>query len=163
MNVTKLLIGVLLVIFGFGCSAKRDISLSARKEGTNLVFDIKMSRVNGLLGMDIWQVDPNEYFWKVNLNYFNDSTLTYGQVPSNFRTFNGALNGAEQEFPNPGIKPRALAPNKTYCIALSWQNSDLTEWTSGALYFLTTTDSSGAIVSIVSTSYHPPPPLELPR
>jgi hypothetical protein len=133
MNFMKLTIAFFLVFQLFGCSANPSITLTARQEGSDLVFDIKKRGITGLLALAIWQMDPAEYFWKVNLDYYNESTLIYGHIPSRFRTFNGGVNSARQEFPPAGIKPRALTPNKLFCIALTWQYAGLTE-SGGTLY-----------------------------
>ena len=82
--------GLILVAVLMGCAMKRIIVLEAKQHGTEISFDIRANRINGLLDMRIWQMDTKEVIWQINLNSYNGARLNYGEVPVGFKTLMAA-------------------------------------------------------------------------
>ena len=75
---------------------------------------------NGLLQLIIIDTSNSKTIWDIELNYFREASLKYGEIPQDFETFNGGTDSAEQNFPVTG-KPLTLVEGKIYKLYTDWQ------------------------------------------
>jgi hypothetical protein len=138
----KALITVLWFALFFGCSGKRNMTLTAQQNGSDVVFEIHANDINGVLGVAIWSSDTKgELLWDMNLNYFNEPHLKYGSIP------NGLM--AKQIFPPDDKRPRAFLPNENLYIGIDAQYDSGLDALSHTFYFRASTDASGKITSVI--------------
>jgi hypothetical protein len=110
-----------ITILWGGCSGgTRKGSIQPVLKDEELSFEIDYGSSNGLLGLTITDTSTGKAVWDVKLSYFSGADLTYGEVPQNFETFNGATNSAKQRIPETGDPPK-LAEGNIYRIYSDWQ------------------------------------------
>lgn len=153
------------IIFGviaiLGCSMKPQIFLETKGQGADTGFQIRAEGINGLLDLRIWEEETKTVIWQVNLNYFNGSHLGYGEVPGEFKTFNGATGSAKQLFPNAAEHPSRLPAGKSFIAALIGQYDTVGGASVRVFYFRFSTDAEGQILKIVPVVA--PAPKDLPK
>lgn len=85
-----------------------------------VAFEIDYGSSNGLLGLKITDVSTRRKVWDIRLSYYSGARLKYGEVPQDFKTFNGATNSAKQKTPETGV-PSKLVEGKIYRMYSDWQ------------------------------------------
>jgi len=123
-------------------------SVSVQQQGKNLNFQFRTRGVNGLLDILIWRADTKEPIWYENLDYYNENHLKYGEVPMNFKTFNGAINSAEQTFPTNGQKPSPLPPNIKFFLRIDYQYDTFAAF-AGVSDYAFVTDANGNVSAFI--------------
>ena len=111
-----------IVLVSYFLFRKREVVLNVSQRqdgGVDFLFDYK--NVNGLLHMQIWGKESRAILWDVNLNYYAGDKLKYGEVPSEFLTFNGVENYARQRYPLNNKAPEAIPLDKEIYIRLEYQ------------------------------------------
>ncbi len=142
------LILVLLALSLTGCTVHPKATLTAQQTTTNLDFTISTEHVNGLLGLRIWQADTKELFWDVDLRYYREPRLTYGVVPTDFKTFGGVTSSAKQKYPASGERPRPLPPSTQFRASLLCQYDTMMDAAMREFYFSFATDRDGRLSSV---------------
>lgn len=128
-----------------GCALTRSSSMTLAQDGNDPVFHFRTRGMNGLLSLRLWRTDTKQVVWDVNLNYYRESQVRYGEIPMQFRTFNGGLNRATQNYPIEGKKPLPLPPNTTFMVEIDCQYDTLLSPAVQPAYFLFSTDASGML------------------
>ena len=133
----KRIIAMAVMFSSFGCSLKRDISLTAQNKDSHVVFTIQTTGIGSLVAFEVKEQDTNQIVWTLSFDRSDEAPILYGEVPAH----------ARQDFPHDGNRPQALAPNKTYEIRIVGASA-YSENSSGFL-FIAKTDGVGAVISIV--------------
>jgi hypothetical protein len=115
------------------------------RDGNDPVFHFQTRGINGLLSLRLWRTDTKEVLWDVNLNYYRERRLRYGEIPTEFRTFNSGLNRASQSYPAGNQQPQPLPPSTTFMVELDCQYDTLLSPAVQPAYFLFSTDAGGAL------------------
>ena len=124
--------------------------MAVARDADELVFHLRTRSVNGLLGLRLWRTDTKEVLWDVNLNYYPGGQLRYGEIPTEFRTFNGGLNRGRQNYPEGNRKPQPLPPSTTFMVELDYQYDTLLSPAAHSAWFLFSTDASGALSRVTT-------------
>lgn len=133
----------LIVVLCDGCGLNRGVSLRVTQESNEPVFHFQLRSINGLSGLRLWRADTKQVLWDVSLNYYREKRLKYGDIPKNFRSFNGQLQRAYQMEPSEKQKPAPLPSNKTFIVEVHYQYDTSFAPSTGVAYFSFTTDSKG--------------------
>lgn len=64
-----------------------------------------------MLELEVLDKITGEIIWSVNVDYWPGGHVKYGQLPSNFSTYNGGVNSAVQEFPKEEDRTTPWAAN----------------------------------------------------
>ncbi len=110
----------IVVLLNFIGVIKKLGSIQPSLVDNELIFKIKYGTTNGLLRLIIRDAETNSIVWDINLNYFYEEKLAYGEIPKEFETDNGVINNAKQNIPADG-KPVDLVEGKVYEIYSDWQ------------------------------------------
>ena len=135
---------VLTAVLFASCSLPRKFLLAIKQDDNRTYFEFSMHRYNGLLGLRLWKTDTKELLWDMNLNYYREERLEYGNVPKFFLSFNGAQQRATQNFPADNQKPRAFQPNSRFMVDIDL----IYDTSSTSRMFSFKTDADGRIVSV---------------
>ena len=141
------------VLICSACSTTPHADVDIRQEDHDFVFQIRTRSINGLLDLRLWQVDTKEIFWDINLNYYKEPELRYGEVPDKFTTFNGGQNRAEQNIPRNHQRPRPLPANQNFYLALDCQYDTILAAASKVFYFSFSTDKNGRISRVTRVEH----------
>jgi hypothetical protein len=147
MNKRILLVIPLLLLAA--CSPSIEIAVIESEKEQVFEFDIENAMGLGQLG--IWDPEDKEWLWQVQLNYFRDHKLSYGEIPKGFTTQNGGINNARQIYPKKDVKPKELPPNKNLLMSVTMLY-DFIGRSSTTRFFRLQTDSTGKIDSIDHTT-----------
>jgi len=139
-----------------GCMVHPKTTLSVQQTTTNLHFDISTAHVNGLLGLRVWQADTKDLLWDVDLHYYRGPRITYGVLPSDFKTFAGLTGSAKQKFPADSERPRSFAPSTQYRAAVLCQYDSMMSASVREFYFAFATDADGRVLSVSPVESIPP-------
>ena len=147
----RILLLILIAAAIAGCARNPKVALEVRQSSTNLNFEISAKHINGLTEFQIWQADTKELFWDIALRYYREPRLTYGDVPTNFKTIWGESSSAEQKFPVSGQTPHAFPPRTKFLAAIYYQYDTMFDANVGEVYFVFTTDADGRVLSVLPT------------
>ena len=117
MKIYTILILATLLLTGCGVP---QVSFKPQKKADGIQFHIGLKNANGLLRLKLWEKDTRKTLWDINLNYYPGPILKYGDVPSNFTTFNGAGNSAKQNYPADAA-PAPIPVGKDICVCIDYQ------------------------------------------
>ncbi len=143
---------VLLLIKQFAIPTGK-IDAVASEHGID--FNVDYGRTNGLLRLQIFEQDPRSLIWDVNLHYFHEPKLSYGEVPQGFITFNGSTNSAAQVFPANGA-PEKLRSGEEYVLKTDWQYDRLGTAQIKSQEHCFRTPSNGSATVLVLEKYQSP-------
>ena len=139
------ILAVFGLLFTSACALMRNASMTVTQQGKDTDFHLRTRGFRGLSSFRIWRTDTKEELWYVNLNYFRGEHLTYGEVPKSFRTFNGNLNNARQEYPPDARKPAPLPPTATFMVELNCTYDAMFGPAGQSAFFLFATDATGGV------------------
>jgi hypothetical protein len=146
----KSFIIMLFFLLSVGCSSNRSVTLTGHQSGSDAIFEIHTTGINGILGMSFHHADATgDLLWRVKMYYFNGPYIKYGDIPIGFKIFNGSTGKANQEFPASTARPRSFLPNEQIYISVLCQYDTAFEASTGSWYFLASTDASGKITSVI--------------
>jgi hypothetical protein len=114
--------------------------MTVARDGNDPSFHFNTRSINGLLSLRLWRTDTKEVLWHVNLNYYRERRLKYGEIPMEFRTFNGGVNRASQSYPVRNQKPQTLPSSATFMVELVYQYDTWFAPSGQSVYFLFSTD-----------------------
>jgi hypothetical protein len=155
MSRISLLLSVLLGGLLSACAIVRSASVSVQQQDSTVDFQFQTRSFNGLGGLRVWRADTKEVFWDVNLNYYNEKHLKYGDIPKGFRTFNGNSNSATQNFPALGHQPSPLPSNAKFILELTCLYDTMFSPAFRAYYFSFTTNEKGIVSKIIPVDQIP--------
>lgn len=142
---TKIILVIILSIMFIGC-ARSEISVKPTDSSENLAFKIEYGDVLGLLGAYFWVEDTREPLWGVNLDYFHEKSLIYGEVPADFVQKNGGTARGKQLYPEEG-NAENVPSNKRIALCLTYAyNSFISGRSSRRQYFTFLVDENLEIV-----------------
>jgi hypothetical protein len=104
---------------------EQGVVFSAKQGVDNVEFDIRLKNSYGLDEFIVVDRQSKERLWSVNLNYYPGHQLIYGKVPSSFRTDNGSLNSATQDFPKSDQPVKALIVGKEYMVQIGFMYHEI--------------------------------------
>jgi hypothetical protein len=139
------ILAVFGLLFTSACALMRNASMTVTQQGKDIDFHLRTRGFHGLSSFRICRTDTEEELWCVNLNYFRGEHLTYGEVPENFRTFNGGLNNARQEYPSAARKPAPLPPSAMFLVELHCSYDAMFGPSFQSYTFLFATDATGGV------------------
>ena len=142
-----------------GCGGKPNLAPKSVIRGNDLEFRFRTNELIGLISVRVWVADSKILIWDLNLDYYKDSSLDYGKVPKEFKTFNGRISNAVQIFPNEGIPPKPLLPGKDYFVNIEFlYDSAFGESVSSASYLFKRAreTDAGSFVRV----FEPPPKVQ---
>lgn len=99
-------------------SEQPKVSVSTQQGDNSFDFEFSTQGITGLGGLRVWQADTRELLWDIDLYYYKEPRLTYGDVPTNYQTFNGVRLDAHQHYPIYGERPRSLVAGKRYFVSI---------------------------------------------
>lgn len=148
-NISTLLSLGIVAILVAGCAMKPKLSVEARHDDAGVVFSFRKKNINGLLGFRVEQANNQEVLWDLNLNYYNESSLVYGRIPSHFKTFNGATGEAKQTIPAGNERPKIFPPNCRFRLTVIAQCDEALAATAKPFYFSFSSDMDGNISKLI--------------
>jgi hypothetical protein len=141
--------GAIAALLLIGCKHNHNVSMTITQEGKNPAFHFQFQGINGFIQLRLWRADTKQVLWDINLNDYCENHLGYGEIPTRFKTFNGNVNDAVQNFPKKG-EPLSLPPNTTFIVELSSQyDADISAYAeTGRFSFSTDTNNVLSQVTI---------------
>ena len=116
----------IIYILCIGCSSEVKLgTLTPHFKNGPLSFDIDHGGTKGYLNLVISDVSNSEVIWDINLNYYMGKSLSYGEIPKEFKTSNGVTNSALQNVPKNSMPPSKLIDGHTYKAISTWQYDQL--------------------------------------
>jgi hypothetical protein len=150
LGVRSVCFALLLTTVFVACSRPPpEISVTGQQRNSDIDFVIKIEgKSNGVIGLRLWNAESKELFWDIVLDSFMGSHIRYGELPANFKGYNGVTYNARQLFPSGGRKPRALLPSANYYLAVDCQYDTYLAACMSVSSFSFSTDSNGKISPI---------------
>jgi hypothetical protein len=123
------------------------ITLNPEIVGNEVVFRIVFAHANGLLQATVWEKETRKTLWDINLAYYKENTLRYGEVPKYFMSFNGAPESAKQDYPD-GESALPIPRGKDIILRLIYSFSDFPDISIGNAFFKFRVESDGTVVDL---------------
>jgi hypothetical protein len=151
----KFLIPALAIIALAGCSSRPKISLSISEEKGQTIFHIPTKGVNAITDLRIWQADTRDILWDIKLGNYIGEKLAYGDIPLNFRSFNGGKYSAKQKYPAENQKPSVFPASSRLIVVFHLQYDNLYSARQTSRWFSLSTDSAGRVEEITPINWLP--------
>jgi len=137
-----------LMLILSACSSEPQADVTIQQHEQAFDFQFHTHGIIGFMSLKLWSADTKQIFWDVNLNYYNEHTLRYGQIPHAFTTFNGVQNEASENSP-----PLPLPPNQRFYLAIVTLHNAFPEPATGAFWFSFATDNVGRIGPVTRADF----------
>jgi hypothetical protein len=145
---TKIAFLLAVMLVHSACSPEPRADVTIQQHEHDFDFQFHTSGVIAIMGLTLWGADTKQLFWAINLNYYNEHRLRYGQVPTAFTTFNGVRNSATQNHP-----PLPLPPNQHFYLAIVCLHRAFPEPATATFLFSFATDNEGRISPVTRAEH----------